>query len=136
MQKNFVAYSIIVLALVAGFLVVYTRKANSITQHADPARYYAVFLSNDQVYFAHIDEENQDAVVLKDVYYLKTNTNAVRQGEATEAATAKVSLIKLGKELHQPQEPVVINREHVLFYEPIGNDGEVMKAIIAHQAQK
>src|SRR3990167_4894055 len=64
--------------------------------------YSAVFLTNNQVYFGKIDDENADFIKLKDVYYLRVNQGASAGQPATGAATPEsgISLVKLGGELH------------------------------------
>ncbi len=86
--------------------------------------YTAVFLDNDQVYFGRVELESDLRLILTDVYYLKASAIA------NASDSAQLSLIKLGEELHGPKDRMVINREHVLFYEEMRNDGTIMDSII------
>ncbi len=101
----------------------------------DPARYSAVFLTNDQVYFGHIQSLGEKMLVLSDVYYLKAKTDVIDPKAPNAEATAKLSLIKLGDELHGPENRITINREHVLFYETMKDDSVIRKAIADDEAK-
>ena len=67
-----------------------------------------------------------DFIKLTDIYYLRAGT--VQKGEAGELPS-QVDLIKLGSELHGPRDEMIINREHVIFYEEIGDQSEIRKLI-------
>ena len=88
--------------------------------------YEAVFLDNNQVYFGKLSELRGDFIKLTDIYYLRAGT--VQKGEAGELPS-QVDLIKLGSELHGPRDEMIINREHVIFYEEIGDQSEIRKLI-------
>ena len=87
--------------------------------------YSAVFLTNGQVYFGSIVDQDSSTIVLENIYYLQTNT-ADANVEVTEA---NMSLIKLGNELHGPTDEMQINRDHVLFTETLRDDSKVVQAI-------
>src|ERR1044071_7238063 len=70
-------------------------------KEVDKSRYQAVFLASGQVYFGKITEINKDTFKLEDIYYLKTGS-VDKAGNPT--AGADVSLVKLGKELHAPDD--------------------------------
>jgi len=42
-------------------------------------------------------------------------------------------LLKLGNEVHGPEDQMEINREHVVFIEKLKTDGKVAKAIAAYK---
>lgn len=92
--------------------------------------YQAVFLSNGQVYFGKVSGETSDPVTVKDVFYLRVQRQvqpATEEGD--QQAQPQVQLIKLGNELHGPQDEMRINRDHILFIEDLKDDGRVAKAI-------
>ncbi|MDQ6985948.1 MAG: hypothetical protein Q9M91_00935 [Candidatus Dojkabacteria bacterium] len=92
--------------------------------------YQAVFLTNGQVYFGDVTDERSDVVILEDIYYLQINKN-IQSQDPNEAATEvpDISLIKLGEELHGPEDQMIINKEQVLFIENLKSDSDVVKAI-------
>lgn len=86
----------------------------------------AVFLNGGQVYFGRISSLNSEYVRLYDIYYLRVNQQ-VQPGENT--AANDVSLVKLGCELHGPTDEMVINRDQVVFWENLKDDGQVAQAV-------
>lgn len=94
--------------------------------------YQAVFLDNGQVYFGKLKAANRDFLSLTDIYYLRAGSLQPSADGAPQAAG--VDLVKLGAELHAPRDEMIINREHVLFYEDITESGQVMQLIRKHKA--
>ena len=92
----------------------------------------AVFLTNGQVYFGHLKRQNSQYLVLNEVYYLVVDQQAQLQS-VKEADVGKeepkLSLVKLGNELHGPTDELKINRDHVLFFETMKDDAKVGGAI-------
>ncbi len=90
----------------------------------------AVFLQNGQVYFGKINDLNRQFVKLSDIYYLQVQQQVQpEQGEQQQAQDNNVSLVKLGCELHGPEDQMIINREQVVFWENLKDDGSVVEAI-------
>lgn len=100
--------------------------------------YQAVFLTNGQVYFGKLSDVSAVYATLVDIYYLQV-TQPPLQGSAQEGQQQQqqqqpqLSLVKLGQELHGPVDEMKLNREHILFYEDIKEDGRVMQAIREYQ---
>ena len=99
----------------------------------DKDKHQAVFIDNGQVYFGKVKNITKDYVDLRGIYYLNVNQqvqpdqkNSNGQAQATQSS---VSLVKLGCELHGPVDQMIINREHVTFWENLKTDGQVTKAI-------
>lgn len=99
-------------------------------------QYQAVFLTNGQVYFGKLSSINDRYVNLTDIYYLQVQ-QSVQPGAAagTSPATgnSQVSLAQLGSELHGPDNQMYINRDQVLFWENLKDNGKVVEAIKANQ---
>ena len=108
--------------------------------------YQAVFLTNGQVYFGKVSNENDQYVKLTDIFYLQTNstgTAASNSSASQTAATAnssdpnaqtQLSLVKLGNELHGPADTMSINRDQILFIEDLKASGQVYQAILKYKA--
>ncbi len=93
----------------------------------------AVFLSNGQVYFGTITRMNELSMTLEDVYYLQVNQTL--QGEGSEVST-NFALQKLGAaEIHGPEDAMVINREHVLYWENLEEDSDIITAMEQYDEQ-
>ncbi len=93
--------------------------------------YQAVFLTNGQVYFGKVANKTSQFVTLTDIYYLQVNRNLQSPSEngETTANTSDLTLVKLGNELHGPQDEMQINRDHILFIENLKDSGKVVQAI-------
>jgi hypothetical protein len=53
----------------------------------------------------------------------------------TGTTPAKVSLIKLGSELHGPEDQMSINRDQILFFENMKNSSKINEAITKFTSQ-
>jgi uncharacterized protein YpmB len=91
----------------------------------------AVFLTNGQVYFGKLKQSGFENVELTNVYYLQLQKplQSGEEGATQENQKADISLVKLGKELHGPEDKMVINKDHVLFVEKLKDDSKVVEAI-------
>lgn len=97
----------------------------------ESGRYQAVFLSNGQVYFGKLSMRG-DYYVLTDIYYLQSSTDATTgSSDPQDTATSDVKLIKLGTEVHGPEDEMVIAKEQVLFFENLqdAENSSVVKSI-------
>lgn len=92
----------------------------------------SVFLNNGQVYFGHISKLNNKYLVITDVYYLKATNNAANSSNANDTT---LTLVKLGCELHEPYDQIIINRDQVSFWENLQDNGQVAKAVSTFQKQ-
>lgn len=88
----------------------------------------AVFLNGGQVYFGKISDLNTDFLKLREIYYLRVNQQVQPDQEQSTNAN-DISLVKLGCELHGPEDSMIINREQVVFWENLKDDGQVAKAV-------
>lgn len=112
-----------VLALVV-FFVFFNGKSQG--KYLDKSKIQAVFLNTGQVYFGNIIAINKDSVVLDNIFYLQTTT-------ASGNTSTNVNLIKLGCEIHAPQDRMVINQSEVTFWENLSPNGKVVTAVTNYQ---
>lgn len=91
---------------------------------------YAIFLSNGQVYFGRIGTETSRDLVLTDIYYLNLSKPVLSQQDLQDGSAA--SLVKLGNELHGPEDRMEIKQSQVLFVEKLKTDSKVTQAIEAY----
>lgn len=128
-RLRIVFWIVIIVGAVLVFVIL-IRGQELVIRH--PETYQAVFLDNDQVYFGKLKPLNRDFWSLTDIYYLRAGTI---QQAGTEGSP-QIDLIKLGAELHAPRDEMIINKAHVIFYEDIGENSEVMKLIKKHKSGK
>ena len=105
-------------------------------------QYQAVFLTNGQVYFGKLSKPSSDYVNLEDIYYLQVQQTTEQPSSekpavqpSSEDQQSQVSLTKLGKELHGPEDKMYISRDQVLFWENLKSDSTVSKAIKESQSK-
>jgi hypothetical protein len=98
----------------------------------DKNKQQAVFLTNGQVYFGKIKSISKTYIDLQNIYYLNVNQQVQpnqKDSSSSDTSNQSVSLVKLGCELHGPQDQMLINRDQITFWENLKTDGQVTKAI-------
>lgn len=100
------------------------------SKNIDASKLQAVFLNTGQVYFGDIESLNSKYLTLTNIYYLQTSNTG-----AEGTAGANVSLVKLGCELHQPYDKMIINRDQVTFWENLHDKGQVATAVSTFKQQ-
>ena len=96
--------------------------------------YQAVFLNNNQIYFGHLHDMYSDYPVLSDVYYVQLTQEFSKKGQPVQE---KGRLMRLGdSEPHMPQNEMILNKEHILFWENLRLDSPVVKTIQSINVQK
>ena len=98
------------------------------TSQIDSSKYQAVFLSNGQVYFGKIHDYYTDHPYLTNVYYIQAQ-NGQASTSTTSAGEANQQLVKLGGEIHAPENEMILNKQSILFVENLTNNGKVVKLI-------
>lgn len=132
-----VAFLVVVLAA-AGWFVWSSSRSNTLVA-IDSSKYQAVFFTNGQVYFGKLQAANDGYIKMTDIYYLQSQQTSQSEADSNnpqQASTAQnnVQLIKLGEEVHGPEDEMVISRDQVLFYENLKADGKVAQSIEKHKS--
>ena len=93
----------------------------------------AVFLTNGQVYFGKVKSVGEETLGLSEIYYLQVVTRPLQTSQVGTNQPAQtqqeLTLIKLGNEIHGPQDSMTINRDQILLTEKLKNDSKVVEAI-------
>lgn len=103
--------------------------------HIDTNKYQAVFFTNGQVYFGKLQKLSGGYFKLNDIYYLQAKADATPEStsenpqETSTNQTSDVELIKLGREVHGPEDEMIISKDQVLFFENLKKDGTVTQSI-------
>lgn len=120
---------------------------------AETGSWHAVFLTNGQVYFGQLERPEAQYARLSDVYYLQLQSqnqaslgssgtgqaSQIAEGDGSQVIPApqpsppRLTLIKFGTELHGPQDYMEINRDHILFWEELKPDSQVVQAIARYK---
>jgi hypothetical protein len=136
-----VILALVLLVLIVGGILfrgrLFPAEKTDTTQEQGPTSgYQAVFLTNGQVYFGKLSGTTASYATLTDIYYLQVTSPPIQgsqEGQAQPQQQQQLSLVKLGQELHGPVDEMKINRDQILFYEDIKEDGRVMQAIREYQ---
>ena len=138
-KKSFkwVIISVVVLALAAGGWVAWQKLAPA-DSGIESSKYQAVFFTDGQIYYGKLTVLNDRQYKLTNVFYiLSQNENKTANADGETAETQNnAQLIKMGNELHGPEDAMMINRDHVLFYENLKPDGKVTQTINQYKDNK
>lgn len=96
------------------------------------SEWQAIFLTTGQVYFGKIAKMDNENIYFENIYYIQVESdqNALAQDtEEQKQPEQQLQLIKLGKELHGPQDAMLINRRHVVMIEELSENSRVVQAI-------
>lgn len=83
----------------------------------------AVFLTSGQVYYGKLSDSSGPFYTLEDIYYIR------RVPGAEEDQAPQFTLVKMGQELHGPQDMIMLNRDHILYIENLTDEGQVAQRI-------
>jgi hypothetical protein len=83
--------------------------------------YQAILLTNGSVYFGHLQDYGTSHPVLTDVFCVVSQTDP-------ETKQVKSSLIKRGKEMHEPDR-MYLNPSQIVFAETVGTNSKVAQLI-------
>lgn len=108
-------------------------KTSNQGQYVDSKKMQAVFLNGGQVYFGNITNTNDKFMRMSNIYYLRVNQQVQPNGNSS--SNQDISLVKLGCELHGPDDQMVINQDQVIFWENLKTDGQVAKAVAEYVKQ-
>jgi hypothetical protein len=138
-----VILAVVILVLLVGGILLRDRlfpsgdSNTNTTTEEELSGYQAVFLTNGQVYFGKLSDVGTNYPTLTDIYYLQVTQpplqGSQQQGQAATQQQPQLSLVKLGNELHGPVDEMSINKDQILFFEDIKEDGRVMQAIREYQ---
>lgn len=107
----------------------------------DSSKYQAVFFTNGQVYFGKLNQVNASYFKLTDVFYIQAQESDSAQNESenpqeTSNDSTDIRLIKLGSEVHGPDDEMIISKDQILFFENLKKDGRVSDSIIKYNREK
>jgi hypothetical protein len=88
----------------------------------NPNEYQAVVLTNGQIYFGKLTSPGDNYYYLRHVYYL--TEQSTRAGQPKQRALAPIV-----RDVHAPEDMMVINRSQIVYVENLKPTGEVSKRI-------
>ena len=122
-----------IVLLAAGIGGYWFLSRSQLSAQIDSAKYQAVFLSSGQVYFGKLTAVDSQYLKLSGVFYIQSQQDAASdEDQITTQESTGMQLIKLGEEVHGPEDTMVINRDQMLFFENLKSDGKVTQLIRQH----
>lgn len=128
-------FSVAVLVVFLVAFVIFGDKGSNQQQHVKKDRMQAVFLNGGQVYFGNITDLGKDSLRMSNIYYLRVNQTVQPNQQQSTNNSNDISLVKLGCELHGPEDAMVINQSQVIFWENLKTDGQVAEAVKKYKEQ-
>ena len=130
-KKNLWLIALAVIVVIGGFF--YAKSYLIGSCHIEKGQYQAVFLTNDQVYFGKMKKISWRNLVLENVYYLRVDQQ-LQASEEEQQSSPEISLVKLGSELHGPEDKMIVSYDKILFWENLKDDSRVVEAIRNYQS--
>lgn len=90
-------------------------------KYLDKNKLQAVFLNNGQIYFGKISTLNEKFARMTQIYYLRQNPVVQPEGKQQQNQST-LELVKLGCEVHGPDDEMIISREQISYWENLKND--------------
>lgn len=139
MKKPLLILGALLLVALAAAGTFYLKSQTGVAGTIDGDKYQAVFFTNGQVYFGKLKPLNGDYMRMTDIYYLQAKSDGANESNPQEASAedaSNVQLVKLGSEIHGPDDEMVVNKDQLLFFENLKKDSNVSTTIASYQAQQ
>lgn len=126
--KGYLAITLVLIIVILGFLWFFMSQNTNLET---AQKFKAIYLDNNQIYYAKVVKEDALNIYLDDIYYIQTEQTTVpAEEEGGEPQVINVPvLVKRGDELHKPEGWMQINRSKVVAIEEIGPDSEIITEI-------
>lgn len=116
----------VVLLLVLAWWLTLGRNSG-LPSYIDTSKYQAVFLQSGESYFGKVSAVATDTIQLTNVFYVQKSTQA---DTSKTASGNQLELIKLGNEVHGPEDRITFSRSQVQYVENLKDDGQVVQKIL------
>lgn len=103
-----------------------------IPSYVDTGKYQVACLQSGECYFGKITSVTSDTVQIKNVFYVQKSSDT---SATSSTVDNNLQLIKLGNEVHGPEDMMIINRAQVLYIENLKSDGKVTQTINSYYEQ-
>lgn len=130
----------IILPLFAGIVAYSLLAKETVADAIDSSKYQVVVIrdgSSTPNYFGKLSVIDEDYMRLTNVYYLslKADSDAESSQAITSQNLSDYELIKLGNEVHGPEDEIIIPTSQILYFENLKPDGTVSQTITNAQKE-
>lgn len=148
-HKNMLAftYSLVVLIVLLTITKI-SLLGWQVESSVDTNTYQAVALDNGQTFFGRLSRLSGSLYVLGDVYYLQRTADTTTAADGTSDTTAAtdttadstvndsgLQLIPLVDDIQQPQNHLVIQASHIVFWQNLQTDSPILDTIAQYHKQ-
>ena len=125
---NIILISVITL-LVAASAFFYT---STMRRDAFDKSFQVVVLDTGEVFVGKVIKERSSRLELVNIYYLPITAEDLFSQEFN-AIHESISVIKIGNELHGPEDSMVISQEHIVYIQNLKENSKIVTAIEEYQ---
>lgn len=118
-----IAALVLGLVIGAGFVALLTKgDGDPFAGRIDDTRYQAVILANDKVYFGKLEIISREYLQLHNAFFL-------RETRDTPDAEPVRALLPVNREIHEPDNTMMIRRSQVVLVENLAKDSPILTEI-------
>ena len=100
----------------------------------DSKAIYAVAMTNGSLFFGNISGQDRNNIYMKDVYYFK-RTDVPNPANPKETKP-NLSLVAQFDDFYAPQDTISLNRDHIIYFQPLQDSSKVIELIGKIKAQR
>lgn len=126
------ALILIAVVVVLGLVWWFFLRNIGVPSYVDTGKYQVVCLNSGECYFGKVTSVTSDTVQIKNVFYVQKTSDATKEETSSDN---NLQLIKLGNEVHGPEDMMAINHSQVLYIENLKSDGKVTQTINTYYQQ-
>lgn len=125
---------LVAIAVVLGSVWWFLLRNIGIPSYINTSEYQVACLQSGECYFGKVTAVTNDVIIIRDVFYVQKSTTATAT-TTTDASNNNLELIKLGNEVHGPEDQMVLTRSSVLYVENLKPSGKVTQTIQTYHQQ-
>lgn len=127
-KKLFIVIFLVLIVFAVYFIFWHDKKAAE--ENTERENWYAVKLTNDEIYYGKIADTTADPVIIESVYY---DYDQINKEEPQVGESKSIRLVKRGKETQGGDGSMSIVRAQVVYMEPLSEDSKILQAILNYE---
>jgi len=127
--KKWVVGIFLVIIILAAYFIFWNGK-KVVEENIKNESWYAVKLTDDEIYYGKIVDTTADPVIIESVYY---DYDQINNEEPSAGENKNIRLVKRGKETQGGDGSMSIVRAQVVYMEPLREDSKILQAILNYE---